>query len=295
MATRAQWDDWFAAWAKPPAESEREKCENAVRAIRSAIDASEALAGRIVRVFPQGSYSNRTNVRAESDVDVCVCSSISVYYDPDVPPAQLGMRPATYLFPQFREDVRAALVAKFGAGVAAGRKAFDVHENTNRIAADVVPTFEYRLYDPNNRPLHVGTAFLCENKRIVNYPQQHYDNGVAKNDATARRFKALARILKRLRYEMAGADKPAAKAVQSYLIECLVWNVPTPLFGAATLREDLVAALAHMWAALENDQKCADWKEVNGIKPLFGAGQPWTREQARAFVLEVWTYAELAS
>src|SRR5207245_972002 len=107
------------------------KCDNAVRAVRNAINASAALATRMIRVFPQGSYNNRTNVRAESDVDVCVCSSYTIYYDPEIPPGQVGLGPATYMFPQFREDVRTVLVAHFGAAaVRSGRKAFDIHENT---------------------------------------------------------------------------------------------------------------------------------------------------------------------
>ena len=306
MPTRAEWDARFSTWAQPPGQTERDKCDNAVRAVRNAIDASTPLAGRMVRVFPQGSYNNRTNVRAESDVDVCVCSSLSVFYDPEVPPAQVGLGPAVYMFDQFREDVRAALVARFGAaGVASGRKAFDVHENTYRIAADVVPTFEFRSY-VYGVPLHVGTAFMADGRRIVNFPQQHYDNGVAKNTATGRRFKAIARILKRLRYEMQNDRNCAAGAagVQSFELESMVYNAPDALFGAVSpllaalypatgIREPLKQVLLHLYAATATDQTCAGWKEVNGIKPLFGAGQPWTREAARTFIAAAWAYAEL--
>lgn len=307
MPTRAEWDAKFSAWSQPPGQTERDKCDNAVRAVRKAIDASAALTGRMVQVFPQGSYNNRTNVRAESDVDICVCSSYSVYYDPEVPPAQVGLGPATYLFDQFREDVRTALVTRFGAaGVASGRKAFDVHENTNRIAADVVPTFEFRSY-VYGVPLHVGTAFMADGRRIVNFPQQHYDNGVAKNTATGRRFKAITRVLKRLRYEMLNdyVYAAAAAGVQSFEIESMVWNVPDPLLGGATsplfaslipdpgIREPLKQVLHHLYAGTATDQACAGWKEVNGIKPLFGSGQPWTREAARTFIAAAWAYAEL--
>jgi hypothetical protein len=308
MPTRAEWDARFSAWSQPPGQTERDKCDNAVRAIRKAINASAALAGRMVRVFPQGSYNNRTNVRAESDVDVCVCSSYTIYYAPEMPPPQVGLVPATYMFDDFREDVRAALVAHFGAaGVSSGSKAFDVHENTNRIAADVVPTFEFRSY-VYGAPLHVGTAFMANRRRIVNFPQQHYDNGVAKNTATGRRFKAITRILKRLRYEMLNdyAYAAAAVGVQSFEIESMVWNVPDPLLlgGAASpmlvslipdagIREPLTQVLCHLYAGTATDQACASWKEVNGIKALFSAGQPWSCEAARTFIAAAWAYAEL--
>lgn len=307
MPTRAEWEARFSAWSQPPGQTERTKCDNAVRAVRNAIDASAALAGRMVRVSPQGSYNNRTNVVAESDVDVCVCSSYTIYYDPEVPPAEVGLGPATYLFDQFRDDVRAALVARFGAaGVASGRKAFDVHENTNRIAADVVPMFEFRSY-VSGVPLLFGTALIADGKRIVNFPQQHYDNGVAKNKATGRRFKAITRVLKRLRYEMLNdyGYAAAAAGVQSFEIESMVWNVPDPLLGGAAsplfaslvpdtgIRELLKHVLRHLYAGTASDQTCAGWKEVNGIKALFGTGQPWTREAAQTFIVAVWAYAEL--
>lgn len=303
MPTPAEWERTFSAWAASPSQSEQEKCNNAVRAVQRAIDASAALAGRMVRVFAQGSYRNRTNVRADSDVDVCVCSSATLLFDPIVPPSQIGLGPATYLFPQFREDVRAALAAHFGlAAVTSGSKAFNVRENTNRIAADVVPTFEYREY-VLGFALHVGTAFMCDGRRIVNFPEQHYNNGVAKNDATGRRFKATARVLKRLRYEMLNDGINSAAGVQSFGLESLVWNVPDAVFGVVSLldalyaeiriRERLKAVLRHLYAGTESDEACAAWTEVNGIKPLFGPVQPWTRAGARTFLAAAWDYAEL--
>jgi tRNA nucleotidyltransferase (CCA-adding enzyme) len=62
----------FAAWAKGPGKTEEEKSDNAVSAIKKAIANDPTLSKRSVSVFAQGSYRNRTNIRAESDVDVCV-------------------------------------------------------------------------------------------------------------------------------------------------------------------------------------------------------------------------------
>ena len=298
MPTRQEWDDRLAAWASPPGKTEQEKCDNAVRAIRAAIDASPTLSARSISVFPQGSYRNRTNVRTESDVDVCVCCSDSIFFDlpAGTTPEQFGIRtPAPYGFAQFRADVSAALVARFGAGsVKAGSKAYTVHENASRIAADAVPVFEYRNYQYSVPPA-IGTAFLADGRRINNYPEQHYSNGVAKNDATARRFKMITRILKRLRYEMTNEGVAIAEELASFEIESLVWNVPIPLFGAATLREDLVRVMGHVYVNTEDDQKCAAWKEVNGIKPLFGPAQPWGRTDVRPFLERVWEFAELGA
>jgi len=297
MPTRQEWDGKFAAWAKPPGKTEQDKCDNAVRAIRAAIAASQALSAHTIKAVPQGSYRSGTNVRAESDVDVCVSCSDSIFFDlpPDTTPDQVGITvPATYGFAQYRTDVGTALTAHFGApSVRAGSKAFNIHENTNRIEADAVPVFEYRNYQLDVPPV-IGTAFLTAGTRIINYPEQHYSNGVAKNDATARRFKMITRVLKRLRYEMIDERIAAADSVQSFQIESMVWNVPNPLFGAPSLREDIIRVISHIYANTEDDQKCAGWKEVNGIKPLFGPGQPWSRVDVRPFLEHAWSFAELA-
>jgi tRNA nucleotidyltransferase (CCA-adding enzyme) len=61
----------FESWARGPTDTEAAKCENAECVIHKAISASPALAKRNVQVFAQGSYRNNTNVRLDSDVDVC--------------------------------------------------------------------------------------------------------------------------------------------------------------------------------------------------------------------------------
>jgi hypothetical protein len=151
-----------------------------------------------------------------------------------------------------------------------GKLQTHIHENTYRIAADAVPCFEYGWY--GNTPPDIGTAFMAGGNRIFNCPEQHYSNGVAKNTATARRFKAVVRVLKHLRYEMLNAGITSAKPVPSFLLErprrcqvdhgcficehagrrkCSEWvavsdRVLIPLAGVGTLamsREDYDAAL----------------------------------------------------
>jgi hypothetical protein len=292
------WESQFDRWASPPSQTEQQKAENAVRAVRAAINGSQALSGRALAVFAQGSYRNRTNVRAESDVDVCVQCSDSFYYDlPDgTTPAQFGfVSPATYLFPQFQADVKAALVAHFGAAsVRAGTKAFDIHANTYRIDADVLPCFEYRRYQAGVATPVLGTAFMSGGGRIHNYPQQHYDSGVAKNTATSQRFKRLARILKNLRCEMLESDKaPSARRMASFLLESLAWNVPDNLYVDQSNVQLVRSVLIYLYNSTETDEKCASWLEVNGIKYLFHPIQPWKREDVRQFLADAWVYTEM--
>jgi hypothetical protein len=294
------WESVFQSWAGPSSETEAAKCENAERMIKGAIRDSEALAKRDVRVFAQGSYRNNTNVRQESDVDICVCDMSMFFSDFTTAKSfdrdDVGLTDSSYTYAQFKKEVEAALVAKFGrSAVTRGDKAFDIHENSYRVDADVVAACEHRRYttqaSDGTYNYISGIEFRPDSGgKIRNWPQQHYDNGVRKNDATSRRYKKVVRILKRLRNEMADGGVQAAKPIPSFLIECLVWNTPNEGFGHTTLKADVRYALAHTFNETRNDERCHEWGEVSELKYLFRNSQPWTREEAHAFLAAAWDY-----
>jgi len=288
------WESTFESWANPPGETEQTKCDNALRAIRKAIDASATLSKKSIAVFAQGSYCNRTNVRQDSDVDVCVLCDNSFFFD--IPEAMtrndFGLNsPATYTYSAYKSDVSTALTSYFGNdGVKRGKKAFDIHQNTYRIDADAVPCFEYRRYEADGSHL-TGVAFDPDGgARIINWPEQNYENGVAKNKITGQRFKDVVRIMKRLRNKMADEEIEPAEPIPSFLIECLVWNVPDDDFRHDTYTADVRHALAHLFNKTRKFDDCKEWGEINELKYLFRSGQPWTMEKAHAFISAAWDY-----
>jgi predicted nucleotidyltransferase len=292
------WNATFSSWGAPPGATEQTKCENAERALRKAIDASSKLAPHTIEVFTQGSYANRTNVRQDSDVDICVLYKDAFFTDYTLSEAlndsAVGLSTSSYKYADFKNDVEAALVSHFGrASVKRGKKAFDVHANTYRIDADVVPCFEHRRYmgTAQYHWYESGTELHPDNgDRIINWPKQNYTNGVAKNDATGRGFKAVTRILKRLRYQLIDEGYSIADAIPSYLIECLVWNVPNEGFGHTMWKEDVQYAIAHLWNETRTAESCNEWREVNELKYLFRPAQPWTRADVNTFLQTAWDY-----
>lgn len=292
------WEATFASWGAAPSNTEQTKCENAERACRKAIDASAKLSSKSIDVFTQGSYANRTNVRQDSDVDICVLYTGAFFPDYSMSAGLsgpvLGYSDATYPYVEFKNDVEAALVSYLGRGsVIRGEKAFDVHANTYRIDADVVPCFEHRRFMGTllSNSYDSGTELHPDNGgEIVNWPRQNYANGVEKNEATGRRFKAVTRILKRLRNEMVDEGYKAAEPIPSYLIECLIWNVPNEGLGHDTLKADVRYAIAHLWNETRADESCKEWGEVNELKYLFRARQAWSRAQANTFLQAAWNY-----
>lgn len=296
------WEGQLRTWATAPGTVEQQKIDRAEKEIRAAISASRKLAGHSIDVFPQGSYRNRTNVPRESDVDICVRCSDTFYYDfypeNDLAKKAASISPASYGYADFKTDVGAALIARFGGSATRGDKAFNVRETTLRVEADVIATFEYRRYTGvgwDGRATYVkpiGTSFYPDSgsAKIINWPQQHYDNGVAKNTSTRERFKAMVRVLKNLRNEMDDQKVAAAAPIASYLVECLVWNVPNAQFGHSTYLDELREALRFLYHGTKTADACKDWGEVNELKYLLRGGQPWTREQVNAFILAAWSY-----
>jgi hypothetical protein len=289
----------FREWSKPPTPTEEQRCTNAENVVRNAIIAYPAFATKNIEVFPQGSYRNGTNVRANSDVDICVRYMDACFSD--VPAgystADFGLVDATYTYSEFKNDVESALKRYLGdSAVSRGKKAFDLHANTYRIDADVVPTFEHRRYTvQDGRYSHLsGTVLIPDGgARIINWPHQNYDNGTAKNIATGTRFKKLVRVLKCLRNKMVDEGHPAAKPIPSYLIECLVWNAPDSAFFHDEYAENLKAILQYLYANTQNDAACTNWGEINDLKYLFRGIQPWTRVDVNGFVVAAWNRAQL--
>lgn len=297
------WEDTFTRWASPPSPTEQGRIDNTIVAIRKALAATSALSD-VTRLYVQGSYRNRVNVRQESDVDIGVLysgNSFGADYPEGMGDADFGNTAATYTYRQFKNDVEVALVSYFGrSAIHRGNKAFDVHENTYRIDADVVPMFVHRRYG-RDRQFICGVEFVPDSGgRVVNWPErlyesprwpnQHYENAVSKNAATGRRYKGVVRILKSLRNEMEAAGVAAAVPVCGFLVECLVWNVPAGVFGNTTWDRDVQASLLSLWTNTKAFDPCAEWREVSQLKYLFRGSSDLKRQQAHAFVDAAWSY-----
>jgi hypothetical protein len=81
-----------------------------------------------------------------------------------------------------------------------------------------------------------------------------------------------------------------ANNIGSFLIECLVWNAPNEAFNHDTYTSNVRSALVHTFNNTLDDERCKEWGEVNELKYLFRSSQPWTRQQAHAFLSAAWDY-----
>jgi len=278
----------LSTWSNQGATVSAQATYNSVRTALSA-DTSP-IQGMDYEVYLQGSYRNDTNVRADSDVDIVVqYNAIFGHNISALPAAQSQLfdaqfSNAIYLWVHFRTHVLMALRAYYGYGsVTEASRCLKVAAAPGRVPGDVVPAIPFRnygyFYGQNGQSYSEGIRFEDQNGRvIVNYPRQHYDNGVAKNSAgrTAGRFKRTVRMLKNARTRAVERGFLADGVASSYFLDCLIWNAPDNLF-AENLQNTYCGIVNHLNGAVLTGYSCR-----NGIVPLFGTSpEQWTDLKAR--------------
>jgi predicted nucleotidyltransferase len=179
------WNQWLRNSSGPASNDEEAKRDRTEKRIKDAIAGSDIASS--VRVYAKGSYANRTNVRLDSDVDICVewndTFAVRRFGNAkDATAAQLGYTPATTSFDPaaFRERVRKLLVAGLGVSNVndSGNKSIFVVAGPSTLDADVVPCREMRRYDRIGATPHVGSRL---------YPKRggEVDNWPSSNTTTA--------------------------------------------------------------------------------------------------------------
>lgn len=282
-------EDQLRTWAKPPSQTEIEKCERAERMIRQAIEEDPKLSKMDISVYAKGSYANRTNIPSDSDVDVAVVDNKSFFnsYPEGMGDADFDFCISDYSYNEFKNNIAQAMQNKFGASeVTVGSKCIEVHSNSCRVNADVVPHFVHRRFSVD-KSYHTGVALRkSDGTTIYNWPKQDYDNGVEKNEATGKRYKALVRILKNIRSEMIANRFSSAKSVASYLIACLVWNIPNYYFEDESYQKMTEDALNFLIERTSHAANVKEWGEINELKYLFRPSQPWKLDEVHQFLID---------
>jgi hypothetical protein len=213
--------------------------------VKLALEANDTgYASKNYNVFLQGSYGNDTNIYRESDVDVVVClDSIFTYDLTNLPPEQsqaftAAHGAAKYTHTHFRDDVLAALYARFGNYVKPGAKAVLIEPLHNRRKADVLIATQHRRYSryvsATDQSFVQGISFYKQDgNRVANYPKQHKANMITKNQSTNEWFKHIVRIFKNCRQKLVEQGVIDKVVGPSYYLEGLLYNVPVEMFGTS--------------------------------------------------------------
>lgn len=291
--------------AIPEAQLERWSHQGAVttakqthESIRRALEVSTYLSDIKYQVYLQGSYKNDTNIRADSDVDVvvqldCVGNSPVFYHNlPPHDPRTLSFQNSGYGWAEFRKVVLSSLCEYYGKeNIEEGKKAIKV--KTSYLRADVIACVRYRHYDlvivnPNRYVEGITFWALPESRQVVNFPNQHYCNGMEKNKSTKNNYKPTVRTFKNARSRLVEKGFLLQTDAPSYFIECLLYNVPDNLY-LDPLRERFANIIRNLYGILSNTSKHTNFLCQNRIVHLFGnTPEQWSVVDAIKFLETLW-------
>lgn len=293
-------EDTLQRWTAPLSSTEEDRVQNTVRMIKDAVTSYAKLSGCEMEIFAQGSYANNTNVRQNSDVDICIMLKSAFFgeYMDGMTNKDYGFTDGTITFSDYKSHVVEALKKKFGEqAVAVGNKCINIRANSYHVNADVVPAFQYRDYkilksvDPS-RFCEGIKYFAKDNTTVINYPKEHIRNGKDKNIKTNHEYKKLVRIMKHIRNNMVDEGLADGDIITSFLIECLIWNVPNNIITEnSTWSVTVQNSIAYLWNAIK-DGNHENWGEVSERLYLFHSGRKWTAQEAKDFLHEMYNYLE---
>lgn len=201
------------------------------------------LSGMSYAIYPQGSYANKTNIVADSDVDMVIALRSAFYPEKRELSDQELIEYSNYYgqadttWHEFREVVVDAL-----------RSAYFVHEgskcvkvlrsNVVRLPADVLIALDHRYY--TSFPSFAAQAYAdgvqfyrSGGEKIINYPKRHIRACARKNAQTAGKFRCVVRVAKNARNALIADDdtRVIAGTAPSYYLESLFWNVPDSYYA----------------------------------------------------------------
>jgi len=290
------WEHKLRSFRLKLSESERTKYKRTFRMIREAIRESPGLESYGASAHVYGSYRNGTNLRAHSDIDVFVSYDIPRPWDLKPIPKtwrKIGGRTADFLrivpddYARFKELVGEALVEKFEKkNVQVRRKAIGISKNSSRISADVIPCF---VYQGSRGALPGIELWSREGDHIIGWPQHHFEKGLAKSRKTECRYKYMVRALKSLKREMEEKERFEPQRISSYLLECLVYNVPNEKFRTRNYSDSLRNVLSHLRDGIEHREAWPKWREVHGRRYLVDSNF-WRADRVHAFTDAAWRY-----
>ena len=166
--------------------------------------------------------------------------------------------------------------------------------------ADAIVAFMFKDYKSVE---HTGASEYIEGIRfyardgseVTNYPKDHIRNGIDKNNHTNYDYKKLVRIFKQIRNVMVDEGKINGDKISSFLVECLIWNVPdATITSYSTWTERVKQAIVFIYSAID-DENHSDWGEVSERLYLFYKGRKWTGSDAKDFMHKAWDYLECAN
>ena len=283
-------------FSKPLSDSEELRCENMIKMVKEAIKNYYYETRKSIlnlddyEIFLQGSYANNTNVRQNSDVDICVMyKKVFFYHMPTGYSLNGSYVDSDLEYFDLRNNIKEALIKKFGSSrVVDKNKSIRIMSNSNTVDADVVVAFQYRDYINSTEYKEGIYYFALDGSKVINYPKIHLENGKNKNVSTDYMYKKMVRIFKKIMYNMQSDNIYVSKEIKGFVLECMAYNIPNDKFYKY-IDNKYSTNLKNMIDIFINE-KMEYWKEVNEIKYLFGIEKNKSEDYYKSFIKDMKEY-----
>ena len=81
--------------------------------------------------------------------------------------------------------------------------------------------------------------------------------------------------------------------ITSFLLECLLWNIPDRIFNDyETWQDRLKESICFLYHQTKEEHDCSNWCEVSGLLYLFSSDRKWSRADVNTYLLNLWRYLE---
>lgn len=80
----------------------------------------------------------------------------------------------------------------------------------------------------------------------------------------------------------------------SYLVECIVFNVPDVRFGEVSYLTNFRNVLSYIRSETREEGSWNDWVEVHGLKYLFRGSREWNHSQVYSLADRAWSAVGLS-
>ena len=266
-------------FTKDISDTEQIKAEHSIKMVEDAVKNYDWKKFELEcpKICLKGSYNNGTNVKIDSDVDIYALFNAHVLIDTEKQCIskyhQVDKNSKTC--EDHRQHLEHALHNKFESKIRNGNKVFKIKDTSYEHEADVMTAFIAK--DEKGSDKHNGVyLFFNNHTTAITYPEQNKLNSDLKDKDTYGDYKNMVRVFK-------GIKNDLNLEIPSFLIECMVYNVPNNLImvGNDNYLEKAREIIKEWIKSLKNFDK---YVETNGIKKLFAEHQKWELKDATDFI-----------
>ncbi len=279
-------------WAKPLNLYTDGIIKSMVRSVETALENSDL--GNTYTVLPFGSQYFDSAISLNTPLDIYVVNTKDYYYDVQstIDVSSLDLPKGKIDYKKYKDNIYKAIQKHFGKhNVTVVGNTIYIKKEQYRI--HIKPAVSYHAYtnviDKNGDTIvsfiEGVTLFSKDGGQVIYYPYHEQKNYHNVNMKTDNRFNSIVRVFKHLS-DWISRKEGYSTMMPSFLITCLVYNVPNVVIKRMSGYDDAVVEIVNYLYDILTTDLYKEMYEINDIKLLFSSKQTWTREAALDFVLK---------